>query len=125
MQGAPGFNSECSEAFFRAAQGPCFKQVTAYQECVAGTSGAQLPPTLCAQIGGPTSDGCVEDRKCLNSTWYNLTCKPSPDGQSSCTCKVHGDFTADITLTETVSEPPADACRAHIDACLAATSSTP
>ncbi len=110
--------------FYRPPQGACFSSVTAFQDCVSGTSGAQLPPMLCAQVSFSASD-CIEDRKCLNSTWYNLRCVPTEDGQSECTCKVTGDYTEDFTLTETVSVPTADACKERIAACLAASSPSP
>lgn len=125
LEGARGFNSDCTQSFFRTAQAQCFEQVTAYQKCVAGGAGVELPPLLCARISGGSSDSCVEDRKCLNSTWYNLKCVATGDGQSDCTCTVHGDFVADFTLAETVSEPTVDACKKRIAACLAATAPSP
>lgn len=123
LQNARSFNSDCIESFFRAAQIQCGKQVTAYQDCVAGTGAKELPPMLCARISGADSESCVEDRKCLNSTWYNLKCSATSDGPSDCTCKVHGDFIEDVTLTETLNEGTAQACKRQIGACLAAAAS--
>jgi len=125
LKGARGFNADCTESFYRAAQAQCYDQVTAYQECMAAGGSRELPPLLCAQISGADSGTCVEDRKCLNSTWYNLKCVDAGDGQSNCTCKVHGDYIADITLQETVTDPPAEACTKHIAACLAASAPMP
>ncbi|WP_437528453.1 hypothetical protein WME79_45365 [Sorangium sp. So ce726] len=61
----------------------------------------------------------------MNSTWYHLTCVPAADGQSDCTCEVVGDFIEDFTLTETVSEPTADACKNRMAACVAASLPSP
>jgi hypothetical protein len=123
LENARGFNSDCSQSFFRAAQIQCGQQVTAYQDCVAGSGDKELAPLLCARISGADAESCVEDRKCLNSTWYNLTCTASSDGHSDCTCKVHGDFIEDVTWTETVNEGTAQACKLRMGACLAASAS--
>jgi hypothetical protein len=120
LEQARSFNSDCLEAFFRAAQIQCGKQVTAYQECVAGNGDKQLPPLLCAEISYAASDSCTEDRKCLNSTWYNLKCTATGEGLSHCICQVHGDFIEDVMLTQVLSEPAAKACKSLLQGCIAA-----
>lgn len=119
LKQARSFESDCTQSFFRAAQTQCFKQVTAYQECVAGGPGVQLPPALCAQISSATDEECVEDRKCLNSTWYSLKCESIGDGGSNCTCKVHGDFIYDASSPQMVTASPKTACKERIADCLA------
>jgi len=112
---------ECWIRFYDISQ-RCHAQVTAYQACVADAASVPIPPSLCARTssysppsGPPTyaAGGCEEDRKCLNGLLYAVDCSDDGDGQSSCTCKLHGRDIRQFTW----QGPSMSACQVNLADC--------
>lgn len=122
---SPNF-SDCWIRFYDVSQ-QCYREVGAYQKCVADR-GATLPPALCAQIStvGPSEptpgvlSTCKEDRKCLNNLNYKVDCSDTTDHQSSCSCDftvgpMHQQVSTDFVWLDTT----AHACKDALPSCLA------
>lgn len=107
--------ADCWIQFYDVSQ-QCYQEVGAYRDCVAST-GAVLPPTLCAQVshssaGDPGSGAkasCQEDRKCLNGLIYAIECEDTGDNLSKCTCKRHEQPIGDFAWNETSAQACKDA----------------